>query len=54
MSNKSPAFQLYPKDVLSDSLAMVMPNDCFGIYMKLLFHDWINDGIQDNDATIGS
>jgi len=42
---KAPAFQFYPKDLLTDSTAMLMSNECLGIYIKLLCHDWINDGI---------
>jgi len=45
---KSPAFQFYPKDVLSDGNAMAMPPEAFGIYMKLLCYDWIDDGIVDD------
>jgi hypothetical protein len=50
--NKSPAFQFYPKDVLSDGNAMAMPADAFGIYMKLLCFDWIDDGLLDDDKTL--
>lgn len=36
---------MYPKDFLSDGKAMAMSNECFGIYVKLLFFDWIDDGL---------
>ena len=49
MKEKPPAFQFYPKDLLSCSKAMAMPNECLGIYWKLLCHDWINDGIEDDE-----
>lgn len=45
IKNKAPAFQFYPKDVLSDGNAMAMPAEAFGIYMKLLCFDWIDDGL---------
>lgn len=46
--NKPPAFQMYPKDFLSDGKSMAMNNECFGMYVKLLFFDWTDDGIPDN------
>ncbi len=49
---KRPAFQFYPKDLLSDTETMAMPNEVMGMYFKLLCFDWINDGVPDNDATI--
>jgi len=48
LHEKSPAFQLYPKDILSDGNAMAMPLEAFGAYMKLLCYDWIDDGIPDD------
>ncbi len=48
---KSPAFQFYPKDVLSDGNAMAMPAEAFGIYMRLLCFDWIDDGLIDCQKT---
>lgn len=50
--NKSPAFQFYPKDVLSDGNAMAMPAEAFGIYMKLLCYDWIDNGLLKDDKTL--
>lgn len=49
--NKPPAFQIYPKDIFSDIRCMVMSNECFGIYIKLLLFDWIEDGLP-NDPSI--
>lgn len=48
-TEKSPAFQFYPKDVLSDGNAMAMPAEAFGIYMRLLCYDWTDNGIVDDD-----
>lgn len=49
---KSPAFQFYPKDVLSDGNAMAMPAEAFGIYMRLLCFDWVDDGLSDHDGKL--
>ena len=49
---KSPSFQFYPKELLSDSSAMAMPNEVVGMYLKLLCFDWMNDGIPDDKNTI--
>ncbi len=42
--NKSPAFQFYPKDFLTDRKVLVMPNEVVGMYIKLLCIDWLEDG----------
>jgi|21_taG_2_1085346.scaffolds.fasta_scaffold08163_1 uncharacterized protein YdaU (DUF1376 family) len=42
-NSKSPAFQFYPGDFLSDSKVMLMSNAAVGCYIKLLCHCW-NDG----------
>lgn len=49
---KSPAFQFYPKDFLSDGYAMAMPLECLGAYIKLLCFDWINDGIENDNQIL--
>ncbi len=49
---KRPSFQFYPKDLLSDTEAMAMPNEAMGIYFKLLCYDWVNDGIPDDPKMI--
>lgn len=41
--NKSPAFQFYPKDFLSDQNVICMSNEQVGAYMKLLCFAWIDD-----------
>jgi uncharacterized protein YdaU (DUF1376 family) len=40
---KSPAFQFYPKDFLSDERQIQMPLPAVGIYIRLLCHCW-NEG----------
>lgn len=42
---KSPAFQFYPKDFLTDAKVMCMSNEVVGMYIKLLCIDWLEDGI---------
>lgn len=42
--NKSPAFQFYPKDFLTDDKVLEMSNEVLGMYVKLLCIDWLNDG----------
>jgi len=51
-NEKRPSFQFYPKDFLSDTDTMAMPNEAIGIYFKLLCYDWVNDGIHNNDKKI--
>jgi len=45
-ANKSPAFQFYPKDFLTDSNVLVMSNEARGAYITLLCIDWLEDGIK--------
>ena len=40
-----PAFQFYPKDFISDLNVAAMTNEEVGIYIKLLCHCWIEDGL---------
>jgi hypothetical protein len=42
--NKSPAFQFYPKDFLTDDKVMEMSAELRGLYITLLCVDWLNDG----------
>lgn len=42
---KSPAYQWYPKDILSDSRVAAMTNEVEGIYRRLLDHAWLEDGL---------
>jgi uncharacterized protein YdaU (DUF1376 family) len=48
-SEKSPAFQFYPKDFLSDEKQIRMSLAAVGIYMRLLCHCW-NEGSLPSDA----
>lgn len=43
---KSPAFQFYPKDFLTDEKVVCMTNEQLGQYVRLLCLDWLNDGLQ--------
>ena len=46
--SKSPAFQLYPADFLSDENVMLMNNQELGCYCRLLFHCWIEGSIPND------
>lgn len=41
---KSPAFQFYPKDFLTDDKVIEMSAEVRGYYVDLLCIDWLNDG----------
>lgn len=43
--NKSPAFQFYPADFLSDENVLLMSNEEVGCYIKLLCFCWIHGSI---------
>ena len=43
--NKPPAFQFYPKDFLSDINVVTMTNEQRGVYITLLCHCWLENGI---------
>lgn len=45
MKAPSPAFSLYPKDILSDENCVVMTHEEFGAYMRLLMHCWLEGSI---------
>lgn len=45
---KSPAFQFYPKDFLTDGKVITMSYAVRGIYITLLSLDWIEDGITES------
>jgi uncharacterized phage protein (TIGR02220 family) len=49
---KSPAFQFYPKDLLSDPIAMGFNGDQFKAYMILLCYDWLDNGVPDDDGVL--
>jgi uncharacterized phage protein (TIGR02220 family) len=44
MENKSPAFQWYPADYLSDINVILMSNEQRGCYGTLLSHEWLSNG----------
>jgi hypothetical protein len=44
---KSPAFQFYPKDFLSDGKVILMSSEVRGIYITLLCVDWIDNGLPE-------
>ncbi|MCG8381822.1 MAG: DUF1376 domain-containing protein [Gammaproteobacteria bacterium] len=50
--NKDPAFPFYASDVLSDMKVMLMSNQEFGCYMKLLCHCWIEGAIPNDSKKI--
>lgn len=45
MKAPSPAFSIYPKDLLSDGNCSAMSDEEFGVYMRLLFHAWLEGSI---------
>ncbi len=45
MKDKSPAFQFYPKDWLSDSNVIAMPPHVEGCYVRLMCMCWIEGSI---------
>ena len=48
MGEKSPAFQFYPRDFLSDEKQAVMTNAESGAYMRLLCHCWLEGSIPND------
>lgn len=48
---KSPAFQIYPGEFISDFDVQNMNMEEIGVYIYLLFADWLEDGIPD-DLTV--
>ena len=50
--NKSPAFQMYPADYLSDVNTVVMTAKQDGHYMRLLFFCWLEGSIPSEQAEI--
>lgn len=45
MKAPSPAFSLYPKDMLTDEHVSAMTHTEFGIYIRLLLHAWLEGSI---------
>lgn len=50
--SKSPAYQCYPKDLLSDLRCVALPNNQYGMYRKLLDHCWLENGLPDDPAVL--
>lgn len=50
--SKAPAFQFFPKDFICDINVQLMTNEALGAYAMLLCHEWINDGIPDDDKSL--
>lgn len=46
--SQSPAFQFYPKDFLTDIKVVLMPPAVRGMYVTLLCHDWLQDGLPED------
>jgi len=44
LKNKSPAFQFYPKDYLSNINVILMSNQARGCYITLMCHEWEAQG----------
>ena len=44
LKNKSPAFQFFPKDFLSDINVVLMSNQARGCYITLISHEWEAQG----------
>ncbi|HIA31734.1 MAG TPA: DUF1376 domain-containing protein [Nitrospinaceae bacterium] len=44
LKNKSPAFQFFPKDFLSDINVVLMSNQARGCYITLMSHEWEAQG----------
>ncbi len=51
---KSPAFQFYPKDFLSSSKVLRMSPAQVGIYILLLCHCWLDNGLPANLSALAA
>jgi len=49
---KVPAFQLYPKDLLSDPNVDLMDNDQLGGYLRLLCYEWMQGGLPTDEKEL--
>lgn len=53
MAEKSPAFQFYPKDFLTDDAVLAMTNEQIGAYVLLLCHAWLTpEGISTAQSSL--
>lgn len=50
--HKAPSFQFYPGDWLSSTKIAMMTPAQEGAYIRLLCHDWANDGLPDDDDAL--
>ena len=51
---KSPAYQWYPKDILTDKRVIPMSNETENMYRRLLDYAWLEDGLDNNLALMAS
>lgn len=54
MTEKSPAFQFYPKDFLTDEAVDLMTLEQRGAYITLLCKQWLNGSIPSNEDALKS
>lgn len=47
-----PAFQIYPKDWITDSRYLAMSPEVRGLYLHLIFIDWIGDGFPAHQMSV--
>src|SRR5688572_25706808 len=45
MKPRSPAFSLYPKDILSDEACTAMSHAEFGMHVRLMMHAWLEGSV---------
>ena len=50
--HRTPSFQFYPSDWLSSQKIETMTLEEQGIYIRLMCHDWLNDGIPEDPKMI--
>lgn len=49
---KSPAFQCYPAELLNDEAVKLMNNREFGVYWKLICHNWTEKSIPSSEDAL--
>lgn len=52
--NKAPAFQFYARDFIADMNVVAMSNEALGAYVRLLCHDWMENGLPNDDAILAA
>jgi uncharacterized protein YdaU (DUF1376 family) len=50
--SKSPSFQFYPKDFLSDLDVALMGNAELGAYIRLMCYEWIENGLPSSETEL--